>query len=399
MALKGIFSSHQGIVGERVGDFASAILQLFPTGQAQLFAISSGIATEGAGDTTFHWYEDSHISGRQACASGGTGTTVVVADGSFYIPNQILLVEETGEYLFVTAVVGNSLTVVRGMGGSSVVSITNSHHVQLIGNAHEESSEKPTAVSQQGAPRNNLVQIFRNAWAISGTAKAIKFRTGDKLAKNKRECAMYHSEDIERSLIWGIKHVGTLNGNQFRMTDGIVTQIENYGGVVESAASGSTAGNLDSDDLDDYVRRLFSTNVKGQPNERLAYCGDIALATLNRIAKSNSHYEISSNESSYGINVHKYLTPFGTLTLMTHPMMSENPTWTKEMYNFHPGGLKKRVLRETFEEAYDKSGTRANGKDADEGLMTTELGIQVGAARTMGIMRNMSRGVASDFTS
>lgn len=398
MALKGIFMSHQGIVGDRVGDFANAILQLFPTGNAQFFAISSGIPDEGAGDTTFHWYEDSHISGRQAITAGGTTTTVSVADGSFYIPNQILLVEETGEYLFVTAVVNNDLTVVRGMGGTTVTSVNNTMHVQLIGNAHEEASEKPTAVSQQGAPRNNLVQIFRNAWAISGTAKAVKFRHGDKLAKNKRECAMYHSEDIERSLIWGVKHVGVLNGNQFRLTEGILTQIENFGGIVESAASGSTAGNLDSDDLDDFIRRVFAINVKGQPNERIVYNGDIALATLNRIARANADYTMTQGETAYGINVTKYVTQFGTLNLMNHPMMSENPVWAKEMYVLHPGGLKKRTLRSTFEDNYDKSGTRTNGKDADEGLMTTEMGVQVGAARTMGIMRNVARGVATDFT-
>jgi len=402
MALKGIFTSHQGIVGERNGDFASAILQYYPTGQAQLLAISAGIPTEGAADTTFHWYEDSHISGRQATVSGGTTTSVVVADGSFYVPNQILWVEETGEYLFVTAVTGDTLTVVRGIGGTSVVSIDNTHHVQLIGNAHEEASEKPTAVSQQGTPRSNLVQIWRNAWAISGTAKVVKYRTGDKLAKNKRECAMYHSEDMERSLIWGKKHLSTLNGNQFRMTDGIVTQIESFGGVVETANSdpgdGAVAGNLHLVDFYDFIREVFATGVKGQPQERICFNGDIVLQVINRCTQLDGQYEISVNESEVGINVRKVITPFGSLSMLTHPMMNESPVWQKELYVLHPGGLKKRMLRDTFEDNYDKSGTRTNGKDADEGLMTTEGGMEVGGARCMGIYRNITKAVASPTT-
>lgn len=403
MALRGIFTSHQGVVGERAGDFANAILQYYPTGQAQFFAISAGIPTEEAGDTTFHWYEDAHISGRQATVSGGTTTTVVVADGSFYIPNQILMVEETGEYMFVTNVAGNSLTVLRGLADTAIVAITNAYHVQLIGNAHEEASEKPVAVSQQGTPRSNLTQIWRNAWAISGTAKKVKYRTGDKLAKNRREAAMYHSEDMERSMIWGKKHLSTLNGNQFRLTDGIVTQIERYGGVVETANSEvggtPTAGALSAKDLSEFVREVFSVGIKGQPNERIAFNGDIVLQVLNNMALADSTYNIDSKTTELGINVSKFVTPFGTLSLLTHPMMNESPVWNKEMYVLHPGGIKKRMLRDTFNDDYDKSGARANGKDADEGLMTTEGGVQVGGARAMGIYRNIQRAAKSDFES
>lgn len=403
MAIKGIFSSHQGIVGERSGDFASSILYYYPTGQAQLFAISAGIPTIGAGDTTFHWYEDSHISGRQALVSGGTTQSVVVADGSFYIPNQILLVEETGEYIFTTDVVNNTLTVIRGIGGTAIVSITNAHHVQLIGNAHEEASTKPQAVTQQGAPRSNLTQIFRNVWAISGTAKAIKYRTGDKVAKSRRECAMYHSEDMERSFIWGKKHAGVYNGNQFRLTDGVVTQIESYGGVVKTAATdsgaGPVAGELSLSDLTEFIMEVFAVGIKGQPNERITYNGNLVLKALQQMTLADSVYEIGFEESAVGIKVGKLVTAFGTLNLLTHPMMNENPNWTKEMYVLHPGGLQKRMLRDTFEEDYDKSGTRANGVDADEGLMTTEGGMEVQGARAMGIYRNIQKGVKSNLAS
>lgn len=396
MAIKGIFASHQGIVGERSGDFASAILRMYPEGNAPLFGVSAGIPTAGAADTTFHWYEDAHISGRMNCVSGALTTTVVVGDGSFYVPNQILLVEQTGEYLFVTAVAGNSLTVIRGMGGTTVVSITNAMFVQLIGNAHEEASTKPVAVAQQGVPRSNLTQIFRNAWAVSGTTKAVKYNTGDKLAKSRSECAQFHSEDMERSFIWGRKHLGTLNSKQFRMTDGIVAQIEQYGGNVETANSGA-AGWLTLKDLTSWVREVFSINVKGQPNERITFNGDIVLEVLNHMTLADSSYEIKVEETAVGIKVSKLVTAFGTLKMMTHPFMNESPVWNKEMYVLHPGGLRKRMLRPTFEDAYDKSGTRANGVDADEGLFTTEGGMEVGAARTMGIYRNITTAKASVF--
>jgi hypothetical protein len=256
--IQGIFASNQGIVGDRAGDFASAILQLAPTGTALVLALSSGMGKESAQDTIFHWFEDSHQAGRALCVSGGTGVTVVVDDGSKYVPNQILLVEDTGEIIMVSALAGNSLTVIRGLGGTAVVSITNVMHVQSIGNAHEEGSGMPTAITQQGSPRFNYTQIFRNSWAVTGTAKAVKFNvTGNRVAKNKKDCALYHAEDMERAMIFGRKHISSINGKPFRMTDGIRAQITQYGGLVQAVTDGTTAGRF----LVAPVRRLHAAPV------------------------------------------------------------------------------------------------------------------------------------------
>lgn len=393
--ITGIFASNQGVVGERAGDFASAILQIAPTGTALMLALSSGMGKAGASDSIFHWFEDSHQSGRATIASGGTTTTIVVSDGSMYVPNQILLIEETGEVVMVTAITGNSLTVIRGMAGTSIVSVTNVMHTQNIGNAHEEASTMPTAITQQGAPRFNVTQIFRNAWAISGTAKAVQFRTGSKLAHNKKMCALYHAEDMERSMLWGRKDIRIVNNKPFRMTDGILTQIEQYNGTVVSANTGSVAGNYSRGDFEDFIREVFETNVKGQPNERIAIGGNNVLSVLNRMTWLDGEYKIGAGESVLGIKVTKIQTPFGTLNLMTHPLMNESPLWTNELYVLHPGGIRRRMLRETEEEGYDANGKRINAKDADEGVMTTEFGVEVGGASTMGILRNVKKAVAT----
>jgi hypothetical protein len=396
MSVQGIFTSNQGIVGERQGDFASAVLMTNPTGTAPFLAMTSGMGKEETSDAVFTWFEDSHNAGRAATVSGGTTTTVVVDDASSYIPNTILLVEETGEHIFVVTTSGNTLTVLRGLAGTSVVSIDNTMHVQKIGNAHEEASGMPTALTQQGAPRMNYTQIFRNGWAISGTAKAIKYLTGSKLAYNKQMCAMYHAEDMERSFLWGRKTVTTLNNKQFRLTDGVVAQIENHGGVVESAATGGNAGDLSRVDLEDFIQDVFANNVNGQPNERVAFGGATVLKVLNQMTFLDGSYQISTGETKLGIAVTTILTPFGTLKLLTHPLMNESPLFTGELYVMHPGGIKKRVLRETNQEGYDKNGLRIQGKDADEGVITTEVGVQVQAARTMGILRDVRQAVASN---
>ena len=397
MSIRGIYASNQGIVGERVGDFASAILQIDPTGTAQMLAMTSGMSNRGAHDTIFHWFEDTHISGNTTATGGGTTTTVGITDPSLYVPGSVLMVEDTGEYMLVSAVTDTTLTVIRGLAGTTVVAITNGMTLQSIGNAHEEGSGRPTPVAQQGHPRLNYTQIFRNGWAVTGTAKAVSFRTGSKLAKNKRDCAKYHAEDMERAILWGRKHLGTLNGKQFRMTDGLLTQIEQYGGIVETPATGGNVGDMSWVDFSDWMRRLFAKNVKGQPNERICYAGDITLQIINNMAFAESEYNIKQGESSFGITVTEVINPFGKLKIMTHPLMNENARWRKELYAFHPGGIARRTLRETFEENYDSNGNRIDGVDADEGVITTEMGIECGAAQTMGILRGINKAVRSTF--
>lgn len=394
--ITGIFASNQGIVGERVGDFASAILQIAPSGTALLLAMTSGMARASANDTIFHWFEDSHQAGRTTTTGGGTTNTVNVGDGSMYVPNQVLLVEETSEILLVTAIVDNALTVLRGIGGTAVVSINNTMHVQSIGNAHEEASPMPTAITQQGSPRMNYTQIFRNAWAVSGTAKAVTFRTGNKVAKNKADCAMYHAEDMERSFLWGQKDVRSLNNKPFRLTDGVLTQISQYGGIVESVTDGTTAGSYSRILFEDFIMRLFSKNVKGQPNERIVLAGDKWLAGINQMAMLDGTYMINAGETVLGIMITKIQTPFGTLKLMTHPLMNESPFRQGDLYALHPGGLRRRILRDTNDEGYDKNGQRIDAKDADEGVLTTEVGIEVGAAQVMGILKGFKKAVKSD---
>lgn len=391
MSVPGIFASHQGIVGTRVGDFASGILNIDPMGTAPLLALTSGMPVERATDTTVTWFEENHISGRTATVSGALTTTVVVVDGSNYVPGTVLLVEETSEIMLVTAAAGNSLTVVRGLSGSTITSITSAMNVQSIGNAFEEgASGRPTAVASQGFPRVNLTQIFRNAWAITGTAKAVQWFTGSQVAKNKADCGRFHAEDQERAMLFGRKHLGTLNGKQLRLMDGLLTQIAQYGGTIQAAGATTTQAQIR-----DFLRRIFTYNVRGQPNERIAYTGNLGLQILNEAARMDGNFQIREGETKFGLKYTTFVSPFGDVQLMTHPLMNENPVWSRDLHVFHPGGIKRKMLRATFPENYDGNGNRIQGQDADEGVLTTEFSICCMGASTMGSLTGLTAAAKS----
>lgn len=402
MAIRGVFASHSGLVGERVGDLASRVLMYGPVGSAPLLALSSGMPTRPAKDTVFQWWEDSHISGRTIISSingNGDGTVFAVADANLFVPKTVLMVEETGEYLFVTAVSGLSVTVQRAWAGTTAVTLTTAMHFQAVGSAHEQAASRPESITQKGESRLNYVQIFWNGWAISGTANAIEFVTGSQLANNRQNCMAYHAEDIERAFLFGKKMVGTYNSKQITMSDGVVNQITDYGGIVESANYGAVAGALALDgaaSLTNFMRRIFDKNIKGMPNERIAFTGSSTLELIQRMARKDAQYNITVGATSYGLKVTEIIGFNGTLKLMTHPLMVENPVWAAMIIVLHPGGISKRILRNTETHEYGTKGQPVlTGVDAIEGDVRIEMGFEVRGVQTMGILDEIATGVAS----
>lgn len=377
MSVAGIFQSHQHIAGQRTGDFDSALLYSQRGGMTPLLAVSSGFETQEATDTVVTWFEENHLEGR-ARANGqilAAATTLIVDDGSPYAEGTIFEVESTGEHVLCTAISGNSLTLVRGFAGTTAATIADDAYLHRIGNAREEGSSMPTPVANQGAPRVNVTQIFRNAWGITGTATAVTYRQGNKLAKNKRDAAGFHAEDKERAFIWGKKHIGMLNGKPMRTMDGLVSQIEQYGGTIWTVAG----GNAKLDLLRDHIRQLFAFNIKGLPNERIAYCGDLALQVFSECARLDGTHELVTEDTQFGIKVHSFIGPFGTLKLMTHPMFSMNPTKANDVLCLHPGAIKRRVLRKTMENNIDPQ--QASGVDAKQGDFLSEETITLGIGK------------------
>lgn len=393
MAIRGVFASHSGLIGERGTDLAARVMMTLPGGTAPLLALSSGMPSQSAPQTSFSWIEDEHISGNQAVVTGGNSAAVsiVVDDAGIWQVGTILLEENTGEYLLVTSIAADNITVgiSRGHGGTTAATITAADTLQSVGNAFEEGGDKPNPVSQKGDERLNYVQIFKNGWAITGTAQSTEYLTGDQLAYNREMCFAYHAEDIERAMIWGRKAVRTLNGKQLRTTNGILAQIEQYNGLVVSANSNATGGQLAMKDLLNFIRRIFDVAPKGMPNERIGFCGSQLLELIQQMVLRDTVYNIDTNETEFGIKVTTIKGINGNLKLMSHPLMVENTRWQRELYVLHPGLIKKRIKRETWTEEFSSKKQNNAGRDATEGYIGDELGFEVKGARCMGIYRNI----------
>jgi len=388
MAVKGVFASDSGIQQNRKGDFASALLQYEPQGSAPMLALTAGMKSVDAGDTVVTWFEENRITGRcNVTNNATTGTSFVLDDASAVVAGQYYIVETTGEYVYIESVSGSTATVTRALADTTNTTINGSVTpvpIQLIGTAHEEGSSKPESYANVGFPVWNYMQIFRDPWDVTGTAKAVDFYTGDVIAKNRRDASVYHAEAIERSLLWGRQSIGTRNGKPWRMMDGVITQIrkrQNVSGAVTSESAGTKWSELDA-----FLMAVFSNNIKGAPNERIAFGDNTVLSVLGSIARLNGVIELTTGQTEFGMNVTKWITPYGAISVLTHPLMNEMAAFRGDLYLIHPAGVTTRYLRRTFEDTMDGM----SGNDAEFGVYTTEMCVEYKGARTGGIYEGMS---------
>lgn len=385
MAIKGIFTSDAGDIGDRTKDISYNMLKYEAGGTVPLFALSAGMNEETISTVLHQWYEEGMSVTRTRIINNlgdPLGPRIIVEDASFLHQKMLLVHEATGEYLFVKAINGNELTITRGFGNTPVLPITvgaAQDYVQLITTAFEEGSERPPAISTSGYPRTNQTQIFRRSYDLTETAKATSYHMGNRMARNKATASMNIAEDIERALFWSRRDNGVINNKPFRTMDGVLAQLRSNIFV-------SPPGGLTRRILTDFVERLFSKRAAGMPDERLFFCGNVAVRALNEIAMRYSVYNISESATTFGIKVMNFVTPFGDVKLLIHPIMNENPMRASSIYALHPGVMKMIYLRKVHEQTGDDKGQASDLRDAESGVFTGELTCAYALEATGGIL-------------
>lgn len=390
MAVQGVFASDQNIVGTRKNDFAGALLRLHPTGNAQMLALSSGMKSRDTRETIITWFEENHLTGRMSIINNaGSGTAFTLADAGTVIVGQIYLIETSGEYVYVDAVAGVAVTVTRGYGKTAISAIDGSGTpvpMQKITTAFEEGSSRPTEIANLGYPVYNLMQNIRTGWALTRTAAAVQYLGEDLKAKNRQDAAMMHAEDGERAILWGVQGIGIKNGQPFRTMHGLKNMIR-----TNVKAQGA---NTKWDDIDQFLLDVFSNNIKGLPNERVGFVGNSVIQVFNKIARLEGQINIAPGQTDFGMEISKWRTNYGTVSLITHPLFNESPHFTKDWMLYHPGAVQLEYLRRTSEDRYDKDGTRA-GVDADFGVYTTEMTLRYGGEKTGGYFSGIDTAAAT----
>lgn len=303
--------------------------------------------------------------------------------GAVWVPPELLLIQSVD-------LANNRITVARGFAGTTAALIPKNSTLLIVGNAYEEGSNRPQSQAVIPDRHLNYTQIFRNAWDVSGTLKAIAMTQGvDAVSDNKKDCIFMHSRDIETAAWFGRKYMGTQNGRPFHTMDGIEAMIEKYASNNLRWAGATTS----YDQLVQMVNPLldFKSDASGSTH-RVIYAGGTAFQVLQDIGRKSGNYQLLDGQTNFGLQFKRFTTGRGTFDLMENPLFNTNPQWSKMAAVLDLGQFDFAYLegRDTRHDQYNQLGGLTDGKDATGGVLTSELTIEMQAPFTCGIIYNLT---------
>lgn len=271
----------------------------------------------------FTEYEDQY-SGVWAQINNGAGysssaTALVVDNPSAAIFSKFDLIKNTrtGEIMRVTAVdySTQTLTVTRGAGATAAAAINDNDWLLVIGPAFEEGSKSGDSNTTKLVKVTNYTQIFKTKFGVTQTENASKLylsaNPGGDLRYLRAKYGIEQAKKMERAYWFNEKkEVTGPDGKPLRLTGGILEAIIAAGNVQDEAASALTETEF----------RTFLQNYafKYGSSEKYFFCGNIVLGYLESFA-ANKLYIVPSDKT-YGVEVRKYQSSFGTLNIIRHPM-------------------------------------------------------------------------------
>lgn len=229
----------------------------------------------------------------------------------------------------------------------------------------------------------NYTQIHRTK--ISFTRREMKtpvvFDKSGTYKHRTREQLLRHMVGIENMLLWGArqKDTGGGTGSQVVPSTGAYAPTTFAGGILwyleqweaqyslyrggNGSSTGPAAVTLDSDDekriienstgviteemWDTYMERIFrfTSNTSG---EKLWIGGNKQLLVLNQLARSKSNLWVEvPHKDAYGYEVWKWVTPFGTLYLKTHPLFNDIAELNYNAFIIDVKNLKYRAYKDS----------------------------------------------------
>lgn len=379
----GVFNTTNNPTELNARSFASTLLRLFPDGAAPIFALTSQTGRSKAKAST-HGYFSKTMTFAATQINNGAGyvagaTTFVVDSTAGMLANQVLHFPRTQENMRIVSVdSATQITVTRAFGRVAAAALLDNDHLLVIGTAHAEGSARPTARGLTTVHIPNYTQIFRDAWALTDTARASYTEMGfENIAENKKDCMLLHSTSIEQAIIWGQPKMDTSGAQPVHATQGIIDAMEQYAPANTNTADAATS----LTEFEALMEPAFTySHDLGDTKSRMLFGGATAIKAINKIARLNGTVQLMDGQTNFGFKFSTFRFYKGTIYLVEHPLFNGMPQMSGLALVVDMPALKLAYMdgRDTRPEEYGGTGkNNANGVDAQGGSLTTELAVEL----------------------
>ncbi len=170
--------------------------------------------------TLHEWLEDSLLPNTDAInqvtftPDALTATEITVDHGERFRVGDQVRPANGPEIMFVTAVSGDDLTVVRGYGSTTAVALANDMVLTIVGNAALEGDDAPAARFTTRVRRQNYTQIFSATVNVSGSMMASRLHSvADEVDYQTQERMRELLRDLENCVINGVAPAANPQGS------------------------------------------------------------------------------------------------------------------------------------------------------------------------------------------
>jgi len=414
------------VTNQRPENWRQQILYLYPNGMAPLTAILSMMGSESVDDPRFHWWtqEQSAVGGAVAgiytlpdlsvaYVSGGVAGDVLYAQVTTVLANRIreghqILLRDASDYT--VDVVGKVTGVTRGTTNSVLAiklleaddnsathDLSDCDTFKIIGNINPEGGEMPDAIALNPTEVYNYTQIFRTPLSMTRTALKTKLRTPEQRQKAKSEALEMHSWEMELAFLWGIRtsNIGD-NGKPERTTMGVINFIRQYAAANcdDYSLNATYSGQAWTAGGETWLKNMLEQIFRFGANEKLCLCGSGFLLGIDRLATAGANVNVQPGQKMYGMEITKWLTPFGNIYMKTHPLFSYDATTRNMGILLEPKELTYRYIDDTtfYGENNSKDHSFGYGQRRVDGIneeFLTEAGLEFGLAQKCALLNGV----------
>lgn len=381
--------------------FAGQMLRRFPNGSAPMFAMTSMSGKSRAKSSTHGYFSKTLtflVITTTATQLAGDVTFAAIPSTPGITPGTLFWNNRTFEVIRVTTVNSlTSITVQRGFGRVAAAAVNIGDRWVQAGTAFEEGSNRPVARRLDIQYIPNYTQIFRNAWALTDTARAsyTEMEGVSNISENKSECAMMHSIDIEAAMIFSQPRMDVSGATPVHATQGIFDALRQYALSNVNAAGGTT----NFDQLVALVEPAFqfSTNM-GNAKNRTAFCDQVAMRVLNAIGRRSGQIQMTTKETGFGMKYTEFAFYKGSIDLIEHPLLTAlSQTGTMLVMDMPCLKLAYMDGRDTVPEYYGtgpQTQSGDSGQDAQGGSLLSELAVELTNPAGCALVTGLTSGIA-----
>jgi len=257
-----------------------------------------GDAPRAATSTLHEWLEDEllpnfdHIND-SSYIDADVDTDFVVDHGDRFRVGDQIQVAGSQEVMLVTAISTNTLTVVRGYGGTTAEDLADGLRINILGNAALEGDDAPGARFTNRSRRQNYTQIFTAGVEVSGSQMASRqIAVADELDYQKQERLRELLRDLENCVINGVAPAANPEGSSTvrRTMKGVIpflttnAFVSGEDGFPEGETISTNPDHLDETQLNTALRAIWDQSS-----------GQIDTIVVNGFQKRRINSFISSN--------------------------------------------------------------------------------------------------------